>query len=99
VAIEAFFQSLKSGVKKMKRVMRIVVRRPGEAPISIAQFKKLSFAERLKTKWFGCSQKVLVIVPGNNVQKIEIKEVKENGNKTSGSSGKHDINADKSNSL
>jgi hypothetical protein len=84
----------------IKHEMRIVVRRPGEKPISIAQFKKLSLAKRLKTKWFGCSQKVLVIVPEDSVQKIEIKEVEESGEHSDksekcsrgASSDKHDRN-------
>jgi hypothetical protein len=55
--------------------MRITVRRPGEEPISIAEFKKLTWLKRLTSKWFGNAQKLMVIVPQDSVQKIEIKEV------------------------
>ena len=58
-----------------KHEMRITVRRPGEKPISIAEFKKLSWLKRLTSKWFGRVEKVMVIVPQDSVQKIEIKEV------------------------
>ena len=55
--------------------MRITVRRSGDKPISIAEFKKLSWIKRLTLKWFGKAEKVMVIVPQDNVQKVEIKEV------------------------
>ena len=55
--------------------MKIMVRKPGEKPISIAEFKKLSWIKRLTLKWFGKAEKVMVIVPQDNVQKVEIKEV------------------------
>ena len=55
--------------------MRITVRRSGDKPISIAEFKKLSWIKRLTLKWFGKVEKVMVIVPQDNVQKVEIKEV------------------------
>lgn len=58
-----------------KHEMRITVRRPGEEPISIAEFKKLTWFKRLTSKWFGRAEKVMVIVPQDSVQKIEIKEV------------------------
>ncbi len=58
-----------------KHEMRITVRRPGEEPISIAKFKKLPILERLRHRWFGKAQKLMVIVPQDSVQKIEIKEV------------------------
>ena len=58
-----------------KHEMRITARRLGEKPISIAEFKKLSWLKRLTSKWFGRVEKVMVIVPQDSVQKIEIKEV------------------------
>ena len=59
----------------MKHEMRITVAKRDETPISVAEFRNLSFAERALGKWFGKSQKVMVIVPEDNVKKIEIKEV------------------------
>ena len=59
----------------MKHNLKIMVRRSGQKPISIAQFKKLSLIDRLKCKWFGSVEKVMVIVPEKNVQKIQIEEV------------------------
>lgn len=58
-----------------KHEMKITVRRSGEKPISIAKFKKLPLLERIRSRWFGNAQKLMVIVPQDSVQKIEIKEV------------------------
>ena len=54
--------------------MRITVRRPGEKPISIAEFNKLTWMKKLARKWFGGVEKVMVIVPEKSVKTIEIKE-------------------------
>ena len=56
--------------------MRITVRQPGEKPISIAEFKKVSLIKRLALKWFGGVEKVMVIVPEKSVQSVEISEEK-----------------------
>ena len=56
--------------------MRITVRPPGEKPISIAEFKKVSLIKRLALKWFGGVEKVMVIVPEKSVQSVEIREEK-----------------------
>lgn len=37
----------------VKHELRITVRRPGEEPISIAQFKRLPIIERMRGRWFG----------------------------------------------
>lgn len=58
-----------------KHELKITVRRPGEKPISLAEFKKRPFLERMHSRWFGNAQKLMVIVPQDSVQKIEIKEV------------------------
>ena len=58
-----------------KHELKITVRRPGEKPISLAKFKKLPLLERMRSRWFGNAQKLMVIVPQDSVQKIEIKEV------------------------
>lgn len=60
----------------MKHQMQITVARRNKEPISIAKFGKLPLMERLATKWFGKVQRVMVIVPEDSVQTIEIKEVK-----------------------
>ena len=60
----------------MKHEMKIMVARKNEEPISVTEFRKLSFAERAFGRWFGKSQRVMVILPEDNVQKIEIKEVR-----------------------
>ena len=62
----------------IKHQMRITVRRPGEKPISIAEFKKVSLIKRLALKWFGGVEKVMVIVPEKSVKSIEIKEEESN---------------------
>lgn len=54
--------------------MRITVRQPGEKPISIAEFKKVSLIKRLALKWFGGVEKLVVIVPEKSVQSVEIRE-------------------------
>ena len=56
--------------------MKITVRQPGEKPISIAEFKKVSLIKRLALKWFGGVEKVMVIVPEKSVQSVEIREEK-----------------------
>lgn len=56
--------------------MRITVRQPGEKPISIAEFKKVSLIKRLAFKWLGGVEKVMVIVPEKSVQSVEIREEK-----------------------
>ncbi len=58
----------------IKHQMRITVRRPGEKPISIAEFRKVSLIKRLALKWFGGVEKVMVIVPEKSVQSVEIRE-------------------------
>ena len=58
----------------IKHQMKITVRRPGEKPISIAEFKKVSLIKRLALKWFGGVERVMVIVPEKSVQSVEIKE-------------------------
>lgn len=60
----------------IKHQMRITVRQPGEKPISIAEFKKVSLIKRLALKWFGGVEKVMVIVPKKSVQSVEIREEK-----------------------
>ena len=62
----------------IKHQMRITVRRPGEKPISIAEFKKLTWMRRLALKWFGGVEKLVVIVPEKSVQSVEIKEEENN---------------------
>lgn len=58
-----------------KHELKIKVRRSGEKSISLAEFKKLPLLERMRSRWFGNAQKLMVIVPQDSVQKIEIKEV------------------------
>ena len=58
----------------IKHQMRITVRQPGEKPISIAEFRKVSLIKRLALKWFGGVERVMVIVPEKSVQSVEIKE-------------------------
>lgn len=58
----------------IKHQMRITVRQPGEKPISIAEFRKVSPIKRLALKWFGSVEKVMVIVPEKSVQSVEIRE-------------------------
>ena len=62
----------------IKHQMRITVRRPGQEPISIAEFKKLSLIKRLALKWFGGVEKLVVIVPEKSVQSVEIREEQSN---------------------
>ena len=62
----------------IKHQMKITVRRPGEKPISIAEFKKVSLIKRLALKWFGGVERVMVIVPEKSVQSVEIKEEESN---------------------
>ncbi len=58
----------------IKHQMRITVRQPGEKPISIAEFKKVSLIKRLALKWFGGVEKLVIIVPEKSVQSVEIRE-------------------------
>ena len=58
----------------IKHQMRITGRQPGEKPISIAEFRKVSLIKRLALKWFGGVEKVMVIVPEKSVQSVEIRE-------------------------
>ena len=58
----------------IKHQMRITVRRPGEKPISIAEFDRLTWIKKLALKWFGGVEKVMVIVPEKSVQSVEIRE-------------------------
>ena len=60
----------------IKHQTRITVRRTGEEPISIAEFKKVSLIKRLALKWFGGVEKLVVIVPEKSVQSVEIREEK-----------------------
>ena len=46
-----------------KHQLKITVRKDGEQPISIAEFKKLPLLERMRSRWFGNAQKLMVIVP------------------------------------
>ena len=58
----------------IKHQMRITIRQPGEKPISIAEFKKVSLIKRLALKWFGGVEKLVIIVPEKSVQSVEIRE-------------------------
>ncbi len=58
-----------------KHQLKITVRKDGEQPVSIAEFKKLSLLEQLSSRWFGHAQKVMVLIPQDSVQSLEIKEV------------------------
>ena len=62
----------------IKHQMKITVRRPGEKPISIAEFNKLTWMKKLALKWFGGVEKVMVIVPEKSVKSVEIKEEESN---------------------
>lgn len=64
-----------------KHKLKITVRKDGEKPISIAEFKKLSWFEKLSSRWFGRAQKVMVFIPQDNIQSLEIKEVEANNDK------------------
>ncbi|MEI3541430.1 MAG: hypothetical protein V8P98_01295 [Acutalibacteraceae bacterium] len=58
-----------------KHQLKITVRKDGEPPISIAEFRKLSLFERLSSKWFGQAKKVMLLISEDSVQSLEIKEV------------------------
>ena len=58
-----------------KHQLKITVGKDGEQPISISEFKKLSLLEKLSSRWFGHAQKVMVLIPQDSVQSLEIKEV------------------------
>ena len=76
----------------VKHQMKITVRRQGYEPISIAEFKKIPLIKRLALKWFGDTEKVMVIVPENSVKSVEINEEEENFNeKTEDSSQSQSI--------
>lgn len=62
----------------VKHQMKITVRRQGYEPISIAEFKKIPLIKRLALKWFGGTEKVMVIVPEKSVKYVEINEEEEN---------------------
>ena len=62
----------------IKHQMRITVRQPGEKPISIAEFSKLTWMKKLALKWFGGVEKVMGIVPEKSVKPVEIKEEENN---------------------
>lgn len=62
----------------MKHQLTITLRKPGEQQISVAEFKKLSWFEKLSSRWFGSVQKVMVLIPEDSVQTLEIKEVATN---------------------
>ena len=64
----------------VKHQMKITVRRQGDEPISIAEFKKIPIIKRLALKWFGDTEKVMVIVPEKSVKSVEINEEEENFN-------------------
>ena len=52
-----------------KYEFKITVRRPGENPISLAEFKKLPLLERIRSRWFGNVQRLMDIVPQDSIQK------------------------------
>ena len=64
----------------VKHQMKITVRRQGYEPISIAEFKKIPLIKRLALKWFGGTEKVMVIVPEKSVKSVEINEEEETYN-------------------
>ena len=64
----------------VKHQMKITVRRQGYEPISIAEFKKIPLIKRLALKWFGGTEKVMVIVPEKSVKSVEINEEEVNIN-------------------
>lgn len=54
--------------------LKITVRKDGEKPINAAEFKKLSMFEKLSSRWFENAKKMMVIIPGDEVKALEIKE-------------------------
>lgn len=58
-----------------KHRLKITVRKEGKQPISIAEFKKLSWIEKLSSRWFGHAKKMMLLIPEDRVQSLEIKEV------------------------
>ena len=64
----------------VKHQMKSTVRRQGYEQISIAEFKKIPLIKRLALKWFGGTEKVMVIVPEKSVKSVEINEEEENFN-------------------
>lgn len=71
----------------VKHQMKITVRRQGYEPISIAEFKKIPLIKRLALKWFGGTEKVMVIVPEKSVKSVEINEEEENSDEKTKDSG------------
>ena len=71
----------------VKHQMKITVRRQGYEPISIAEFKKIPLIKRLALKWFGGTEKVMVIVPEKSVKSVEINEEEDNFNEKTEDSG------------
>ena len=65
----------------IKHQMKITVRNSSGQSLDIAEFKKLPLFKRLSTKWFGKAQKVMVIVPGDSVQSVEITEMEVSNDK------------------
>ena len=59
-----------------KHELKITVKRPGEKPISLAEFKKLPLLERMRSRWFGNAQKLMVIIPQDSVQKSGLQSIK-----------------------
>lgn len=59
----------------IKHQMKITVRNSSGESIDIAEFKRLPLVKCLSTKWFGKAKKVMVLIPQDSVQSLEIKEV------------------------
>ncbi len=58
-----------------KHQLKITVRKDGDPRISIAKFRKLSLFERLSSRLFGQAKKMMLLIPEDSVQSLEIKEV------------------------
>ena len=65
----------------IKHQLKITVSENDGEPMSIAEFKRLPLLKRLSTRWFGKAQKVMVIVPGDSVQSVEITEMEVSNDK------------------
>lgn len=63
----------------MKHTVSINVARPDGPPMQVVRSRTIHLRQRLLDFLFGKKMSVLVLSPGDSVQTVEIREVKEGG--------------------
>ena len=58
-----------------KHRLKITIKKTSKKPLSISEFKRLSWIERYISRWFRKTQKVMLLIPEECANAVDILEV------------------------